>query len=58
MHLLMKFQELVKVHIKGERTETNTMDKAWWRNLYQNWDDEQLKEKSQIFKYNFDHIVF
>ena len=25
MHLLMKFQELLKVHIKGERTETETM---------------------------------
>ena len=25
--------------------------------MYQNWDEEQFKEKLCIFKCNFDHIV-
>ena len=31
--------------------------KVWWRNVYQNLDKEQFKEKLRIFKCNFDHIV-
>ena len=33
------------------------VEKLWWHNAYQNWDDEQFKEKFRINKETFDFVL-
>ena len=36
------------------RNKNKGEEKAWWTNIYQNWDEEQ---KNSIFKHNFNNMI-
>ena len=39
--------------VRIDRTE----GKIWWRNVYRNWEDEQLKEKFRINRDTFEYVL-
>ena len=53
MHVVYASVDEISRISKGacQRRKNRNIDygKVWWRNVYQNWDEEQLKEKSSIF---------
>ena len=58
MHLLMKFQESVKVLIKEKVIETEIMMEKYGGEMCTKIKkQEQFKEKFRIIKCNFDHIM-
>ena len=61
MHVVYASVDEISVISKDayqRRTNSNgDHGNVWWRVVYQNWDEEQFKEKFGIFKCNFDHMV-